>query len=87
MDPLHIIRRAADEDNFEVTGHCLEEMDKDGISIDQIAYIMREGVIAKKDLRRNRYTLKLKDIMVSIEVQAQCQPYTVKVITAGKKRR
>lgn len=84
MDPRNIIREAATEEAYEVTDHCLVEMDKDGISIEQVEWVMQHGQLCKVDRKRNRYTLKAKSIMISVEVVAKKY---VTVITAGRERR
>ncbi|WP_338836000.1 DUF4258 domain-containing protein [Neomoorella thermoacetica] len=84
MNPRDIIREAASEEAYEFTSHCLEEMDKDGLSAGQVEWVMQHGKICKTDRRRNRYTLKGGDLMVCVEVLFNKQ---VTVITAGRERR
>ncbi len=84
MDPRDIIREAATEEAYEITEHCLEEMDKDGISIEQVEWVMQHGQLCKVDRRRNRYTLKGRGIMISVEVAYMKY---VTVITAGRERK
>ncbi|NSW84442.1 MAG: DUF4258 domain-containing protein [Syntrophothermus sp.] len=84
MDPRNIIREAATEEAYEITTHCLEEMDKDGISIEQVEWVMQHGQLCKVDRKRNRYTLKARGIMISVEVIAKKY---VTIITAGRERR
>ncbi len=84
MDPRNIIREAANGEAYEITEHCLEEMDKDGISIEQVEWVMQYGQLCKVDRKRNRYTLKARGIMISVEVTSMKY---VTIITAGRERR
>jgi len=84
VNPRDIIKEAAIEEAYELTPHCLEEMDKDGISIDQVEWVMQYGTICKIDRKRGRYTLKGRGLMVCVELV--CNKYLT-VITAGRERR
>lgn len=86
MDIRHIIRDAAIEGNYTVYGHCLDEMDKDGISIEQVEQIMQTGKVAKSRRfpNRTRITMKRNDIMICVECGSDG---AISVVTAGRERR
>jgi len=49
VNPRDIIREAASEEAYEFTSHCLEEMDKDGISAGQVE--CRMGDAARQNMQ------------------------------------
>ncbi|HHW40916.1 MAG TPA: DUF4258 domain-containing protein [Syntrophomonadaceae bacterium] len=84
MNPRQIIKESAIRESYDLTDHCLTEMDKDGISIDQIEDVMKNGTCVKVNRRLNRYTIKKKGIMICVEIN--CNQW-VTVVTAGRERR
>lgn len=80
MDPREIIRRAAEEYDFDVTVHAQEEADKDGMSIEMMRSIMLSGTVHKR--RPPRYTLRLDGRFVAVEMD----PDGILVVTTGRCR-
>jgi hypothetical protein len=85
LDPRQLIRHAAQNEEYFVTDHCLQEMDKDGLSLAQIESVMLTGGIRKRDPRRGRYTLVDSGIMICVEIARSSKQ--IAVITAGRERR
>lgn len=84
MNPKKIIEDAVDNEDYEITEHCINEMDKDGLSIEQIDCVMKYGNIVKYNRIQGRYTLKKDGIMISVEIDSRFQCC---VVTVGRKRR
>ena len=84
MDPRQFIKRAAEDETYFVSAHCLEEMDKDSLSPEQVERVMVKGAILKQNVRRGRYTLGYDDIMISVEIASVGG--AVKVVTAGRQK-
>ena len=84
MDPRELIRQAAEEQSYFVTAHCLQEMDRDGLSLGQIEHAMLLGAVRKRNARSRRYTLVDGDVMTCVEVASPYEPVTV--VTAGRER-
>lgn len=84
MDPRELIKQAAEEQSYFVTAHCLQEMDRDGLSLEQIEHAMLLGVVRKRNARRGRHTLVDGDTMICVEVASMDGPVTV--VTAGRER-
>ena len=83
MDPRRIIRDAAEKEEYTVCDHCLEEMDQDGISIEQVEHVMQKGKVKKREPTKKRYTLKKEDKMICAEFgDDNC----IVIITAGRER-
>ena len=87
MDVRDIIKALARNQEYDLTDHCLDEMDKDGLSIEQVEYVMLKGTIVKRCRETNRYTLKNQGIMISVELSDSGEDYFATVVTAGKERR
>ena len=87
MDILQVIRKLAADGEYEVTSHCLTEMDKDSISLDQIGNTILYGNISKRNPKQERYTFKWKTIMCCIEMVRDGNVFYMTVITAGRERR
>ncbi len=87
MNILQVIRKLAADGDYEVTSHCLLEMDKDSISLEQIEDIILYGKIAKRNPRQDRYTFKWKTIMCCIEILRNGNDFYMTIITAGRERR
>ena len=86
MDIKKIIFSLVEAGEYEISQHCLVEMDKDGISIDQIEDTILKGTIAKRKSKEKRYTFKRDRIMCCIEIISYNKSHYITVITAGRER-
>jgi hypothetical protein len=87
MDIREVIRELASIDDYEVVSHCLDEMDKDSLSIYQIEEVLIKGTIAKREPKKNRYTLKWNNIMCCVEIIKKESCYYMTIVTGGRERR
>ncbi|NPV73539.1 MAG: DUF4258 domain-containing protein [Pelotomaculum sp.] len=68
MDPKDLIRKAAEEDSYDIVEHALKEADKDGLTIHEIENVMIYGKINQKDPKKSRYRLRYRNIQIIVEV-------------------
>ena len=87
MDIKDVIYALVEAGEYEISQHCLIEMDKDGISIDQVENTILEGKIAKRKPEEKRYTYKWNHLMCCLEIISRDNNYYITVITAGRERR
>lgn len=69
MDPRHIIRQVALEEEYVFNlPHALEEADIQGISFIDVEEVMIRGTINQKNTENNRYRMRYRDIQIVVEV-------------------
>lgn len=71
---LNRIRRAVREQEYQMTDHALEEADADGLTLDDILYVLLNGELDATytdDPRGTRYVIR--GLVVEDEVDVACR--------------
>lgn len=87
MDAVKVIRDLVESENYVIRNHCLEEMDKDGLSSVQVEEVILKGTKIKQNKKDKTFVFKLNKVMCCVGIVEDGEQSYVKIITAGRERR